>query len=43
MLTRSRCDRCDGRAIVIDAEGKWRCVVCTPKKFTYNEETMNYE
>ena len=39
----SQCDRCFGRAIVIDGEGIWRCVVCTPKDFKWNKEKRRYE
>ncbi len=38
-----KCDRCDGRAIIIDAHGNWRCVVCTPKEFKWNKKEMKYE
>jgi len=39
----SRCERCDGKAIIIDAEGEWRCVVCTPIKFKWNKKERKYE
>ena len=39
----SKCDRCDGRAIFIGADGSWRCVVCSPKEWKWNKKTMSYE
>ena len=42
-MSRHRCDRCDGRAIVIGADGDWRCVVCNPKEFIWNKEKRRYE
>ena len=39
----SQCDRCFGRAIVIDAQGNWRCVNCSPKEFIWNKEKRMYE
>ena len=38
-----KCDRCNGRAIFIGADGSWRCVICTPKEFIWNKETLKYE
>ena len=43
MINKTTCDRCDGRAIVIGADGSWRCVICSPKEFKWNKETMRYE
>ena len=39
----SRCERCDGRAILIGADGSWRCVICSPKEYKWNKEKMKYE
>ena len=39
----SKCDRCDGRAIIIDEHGNWRCVVCSPKDWKWNKETYEYD
>ena len=39
----SRCEICDGRAIIIDELGEWRCVICSPKKWKWNKETKKYE
>ena len=33
MIKRTTCDRCDGRAIFIGADGSWRCVICNPKDY----------
>ena len=38
-----KCDRCNGRAIFIGADGSWRCVICDPKEFQWNRKTMSYE
>jgi len=38
-----KCDRCEGRAIFIGADGSWRCVRCSPKEFKWNKETQKYE
>jgi len=43
IMSISKCDRCDGRAIIIGADGSWRCVVCSPKEFIWNKETQKYE
>ena len=43
IMSISRCERCDGRAILIGADGSWRCVVCDPKEYTWNKKTMTYE
>lgn len=39
----NRCDRCGGKAIVHGYDGSWRCVVCNPKEFVWNQEKMIYE
>ena len=43
IMSISRCERCDGRAILIGADGSWRCVICDPKEYTWNKKTMSYE
>ena len=43
IMSISRCERCDGRAILIGADGSWRCVVCDPKEYTWNKEKRRYE
>ena len=43
IMSISRCERCDGRAILIGADGSWRCVICDPKKYKWNKETKSYE
>ena len=43
IMSISRCERCDGRAIVIGADGSWRCVICDPKKYKWNKEMQKYE
>jgi len=43
IMSISRCERCDGRAIIIGADGSWRCVICDPKKFKWNRKKMSYE
>ena len=42
-MTFIECNRCFGRAFVIDIEGKRRCVVCNPKEFVWNTKTLMYE
>jgi len=42
-MTISRCNRCEGRAIIIDEKGDWRCVVCNPRVFKWNKKEMKYE
>ena len=42
-MTISRCNRCEGRAIIIDYSGDWRCVRCNPKEFKWNKKEMKYE
>ena len=42
-MSRTRCDRCGGRAIFISANGDWRCVICSPKEFQWNKKTRSYE
>jgi tRNA(Ile2) C34 agmatinyltransferase TiaS len=39
----SICERCGGKAIIHGYDGSWRCVVCTPKEFKWNNKTMKYE
>ena len=39
----SKCERCDGRAIIYGIDGSWRCVICDPKEYTWNKKTMSYE
>ena len=43
IMSISKCERCDGRAIIIGADGSWRCVICSPKEFKWNKETQKYE
>ena len=43
IMSISRCERCDGRAILIGADGSWRCVVCDPKEYKWNKEMQKYE
>ena len=43
IMSISRCERCDGKAIVYGIDGSWRCVICDPKEFTWNKKTMRYE
>mgnify|MGYP003134335502 FL=1 len=43
IMSISRCDRCGGRAIIIGADGSWRCVICSPKEYKWNKEKMKYE
>jgi hypothetical protein len=38
-----KCERCEGRAIIRDEHGNWRCVVCSPNKWKWNKKEMKYE
>ena len=42
-MSRTRCDRCGGKAIFIGSDGSWRCVVCNPKEFKWNKDKRTYE